>query len=106
VTHVVEEPGHAEELLHERRRGGVGEDRPERRRQLLREAAGDVHRAEGVREAAVLGRGEHPARRLELRDPPEALDPGRVDQVLLGRLAGDVAAGARVEKVPVDGVDD
>ena len=106
VAHVVEEPGHAEELLHERGRGGVGEDGPERRPELLREAAGDVHRAEGVRKAAVLRGGEHPARRLELRDPPEALHPGRVDQVLLGRLAGDEAVGPRVEEVPVDRIDD
>ena len=106
VSHVVEEPGHAEELLDERRGRGVGEDRAEGRPQLLREAAGHVHRAERVGEPAVLRGGEDPARRLELRDPPEALDPRGVDQVLLGRLARGEPVGPRVEEIPVDRIDD
>src|SRR6266852_5501978 len=51
------------------------------------------------------GGGEYPARRLELRHAPETLHPGRVDQILLGRLTGG-AVGTRVEDVLVDGIGD
>ena len=85
--------------------GAVGEDGAERRVELLGEAPGQVHGAQRVLEAAVLGGREHPARRLQLGDAPQALHPRGVDQVLLGRLAGD-AARARVEDVLVDRVGD
>ena len=85
--------------------GRVGELGPERRVELLGEAAGQVHGAQGVLEAAVLGGREHPARRLQLRHAAQALHPRRVDQVLLGGLAGH-AARARVEDVLVDRVGD
>src|SRR6266508_2722225 len=58
-----------------------------------------------VLDAAVLGGREHPARRLQLRHPPEPLHPGRVDEVLLGGLAGH-PVGARVQDVVVDGIGD
>ena len=73
--------------------------------ELLGEAPGQVHGAQRVLEAAVLGGREHPARRLQLRHPPQPLHPGRVDEVLLGGLAGH-AVGPRVEDVLVDGVGD
>ena len=85
VADVVQKPGHPEQLLQQRRRGSIAaEDRAERRVELLGEPPGKMHRPEGVLEAAVLGGGKHPARRLQLRDPPEPLHPGRVDDVLLG----------------------
>ena len=46
------------------------------------EAACHVHGAERVDEAGVFRGGIDPAGALELIDVPEALDPGRVDQVL------------------------
>src|SRR5262245_62287699 len=64
-----------------------------------------MHGAQRVLKAAVLGRGKHPARRLKLRDAPEPLGPRRVDDVLLGRFAGD-AAGPRIEDVLMDRIRD
>ena len=56
-----------------------------------------VHDPEAVGEARVLGRREDPARALELADPAHALEPGRVEQVLLGdvlvRQPGDRRLG-------------
>ena len=105
VADVVQQAGHPQQLLDQRRRRRVGKHRAERRVELLGEAAGQVHGAQGVLEAAVLGGREHPARRLQLRDAPQPLHPRRVDQILLGRLAGH-AARARVEDVLMDGVGD
>ena len=70
---------------------GIGSPRapelaPERREELARPQPGLVHDPEAVREPRVLGRREHPARALELADPAQPLDPGRVEQVLLGRV--------------------
>src|SRR5262245_26317816 len=64
-----------------------------------------MHRAERVLEAAVLGGRKDPARRLELGNPPQALDPRRVDDVLLGGLAGH-AAGPRELDVLMDRIRD
>ena len=105
VTHVVQEAGHAQELLDERRGRSVREDGAERGPELLGEASGHVHRAERMRKPAVLGGREDPARGLELGDAPEALDPRGVDQVFLGRLPGDPVR-PRVDEIAVDGVDD
>ncbi len=105
VADVVEEAGHPQQLFDKSGRRRIGKLRLERRVKLLGEATGQVHGPEGMLEAAVLGGGEDPARRLELRHAPEALHPGGVDQVLLGRLPGD-AIRARVEDVLVDGVGD
>ncbi len=55
--------------------GRVGELGLERGVELLGEAPGQVHRAQRVLEAAVLGGREHPARGLQLRHPPQALHP-------------------------------
>ena len=105
VADVVQQAGHAQQLLDQRRRGRVGKDGAERRIELLGEAAGQVHGPQRVLEAAVLGGRKHPARGLQLRDAPQPLHPRRVDQVLLGGLAGD-AARARVEDVLVDRIRD
>ena len=69
---------------------------------------------EAVREPRVLGGREHPARALELGDPAQALEPRRVEQVVLGDVLVRVAGGARLGggqalgelDVPVDRVGD
>ena len=55
-------------------------------REVLGGPAREVHGAEGVLEPRVLGGRIDPASALELVDPPEALHPPRVDEVLLGLL--------------------
>jgi hypothetical protein len=82
-----------------------GADGAQRGVELMGQAPGQVHGPQRVLKPAVLGGREHPAGRLQLRDPAQPLHPGRVDHVLLGRLAGDTA-GPRVEDVLVDGVGD
>ena len=105
VTDVVEEPRRPQELLDQRGRRRVGEGRAERGIEVLGEPAGQVHRPERVLEAAVLGGRVHPARRLQLRHAAQPLHPRGVDQVLLGRLAGNPAR-SRVEDVLMDRVGD
>jgi hypothetical protein len=105
VADVVEQARHPQQLFQQRRRGPVREDRVQRRIELLREPSREVHGAERVLEPAVLGRGEDPARGLELGNAAQALHPRGVDDVLLGRLARD-AARARVEDVLMDGICD
>ncbi len=105
VADVVQETRHPQQLFDESGRRRIGKLRLERGVKLLGEATRQVHGAEGMLESAVLGGGKDPARRLELRHAAEALHPGGVDQVLLGRLPGD-AIRARVEDVLVDGVGD
>ena len=73
-----------------------------------------MHDAQAVGEARVLGGREDPARALELADPAQPLEPGRVEQVLLGDIlvgeAGDRGFGRRQAlgqlDVPVDRVAD
>ncbi len=105
VPDVVEQPRGAQQLFDQRRRGRVGEDRAQRRIELLGQPPGQMHRAERMLEAAMLRRRVHPARRLQLGHAPQPLHPRGVDQVLLGRLAGH-AARTRVENVLMDGVGD
>ena len=67
------------------------------------EAAGPgpglVHHTQAVGEPAVFGRGEDPAGTLELADPTEALQPGRVQQILLGAGLGGQPEGGRVGRL-------
>ena len=58
--------------------------------------AGLVHDAEAMGEPRVLGRREHPAGALELADPPEPLEPGGVEEVLLGDLLVRQPGGRRL----------
>ncbi len=92
--------------------------RLERRAQAGVQAAGPqagfVHHPQAVREAAVLGGREDPASALELADPAQALEPGRIEQVVLGVASAGrprAAASARLEAlgqldIPVDRVAD
>ncbi len=53
----------------------------------------------------MLSSREDPPRTLELVDPAQALQPRRVDEVLLGSPAGNPAGPAlRDAKVSVDGI--
>ena len=82
VPHVMEKPGEPCEFLDEVDRGGIGADALEAGVEVPAEFAGHVHGSQGVLEPAVLGGGVDPAGALELVDPPQALEPGRVDEVL------------------------
>ena len=88
VPDVVEQPGHPERLddqaLGRDRLAGRRERRAQARVERARPQAGLVHDPEPVREARVLRGREDPPGALELADPAQALEPGRVEQVLLG----------------------
>ena len=60
--------------------------RPQARVERARPEARFVHDPEAVGEPRVLGGREDPAGALELADPAQPLEPGRVEQVLLGDL--------------------
>jgi hypothetical protein len=66
--------------------GSAPPARAQTRVQVAGPQPGLVHHAQAVGEAAVLGRGEDPARALELADAPHPLQPGRVEQIAFGRL--------------------
>ena len=102
VAHVVEQPGDPERLHHQPlgrdrlARRQRGQRRPQRRVQRAAPQPRLVHDPQAVGEPGVLGRREHPARALELRDPAQPLEPGRVEQVVLGDVLVGVAGGARL----------
>ena len=75
VSDVVKQSRHAQELFDQRPGRGVGKLRLERWVELLGEAAGQVHGAQRMLEAAVLRGGEDPARRLQLGHAPQPLHP-------------------------------
>ena len=52
--------------------------------EVARPEARLVHHPEAVGEPAVLGRREDPAGALELADPAQPLEPGRVEEIVLG----------------------
>ena len=103
VSEVVEEAGHAQGLFDQRLRRRARLDLGQRGIDLPRQLAGQVHRAQAVREPAVLRGGEHPPRALQLVDALEALHPGVVDDVRLRDLAGARQGDAQVA---VEGVGD
>src|SRR5207244_5109765 len=79
---VMEQAGHPHRLLDHGDRGRVRASGGQRRVKVPRPLAGQVHRAERVLEARVLGGRENPPGALQLVDAPEALEPGAVDKVL------------------------
>ena len=103
VAEVVQQPGQPQGLFDQRQGGRAGLDLGQRGVHLPRELPGEVHGAEAVREAAVLGGREHPPGALQLVDPLQPLHPGTVDDVRLGDLAGP---GQRDAQVPVQRVGD
>ena len=118
VPDVVEQAGHPQRLDDQ----ALGRDAGRRPRAGSRAGSGRataprarlVHDAQAVGEARVLGGREDPARALELADPAQPLEPGGVEQVLLGdvlvRQAGGRGLGRRQAlgqlDVPVDRVAD
>jgi len=65
-----------------------------------------MHRSQGVLKPAVLRRGVDPAGALELVDPPQALDPGGVDEVLFRQFLRVVRGRDGEPGVLVDRVGD
>ena len=118
MTDVVHETGHPQRLDDEALRGdgfaGADQLTAEARVERTGPQAGLVHDAKAVGEPRVLGRREDPAGALELADPPEPLQPGRVEDVLLGDVLvgqpdrGRLVAGQALGEldVPVDRVAD
>ena len=101
VADVVEQAGHPQRLDDE----ALGRDAARRPRasvaaqariERARPEAGLVHDAEAVGEARVLGGREDPAGALELADPAQPLEPGRVEQVLLGDVLVGQPGGRRL----------
>ena len=120
VAHVMEQAGDPERLDDQPlgRRDGPGcrvaECAAQAWVEVARPESGFVHDPQAVGEAAVFGGREDPAGALELADPAQPLDPGGVEQVLLGEfLERQVHArgGSRLQPlgqfdVPVDRVAD
>ena len=93
VTEVVEQPGHAQQLLDEALGWHPRVVRPKRGVEVPGEASRDVHRPEGVLEPGVFRPGEDPARALELVDVAQPLHPRAVEYRLLADFAGDKRHG-------------
>ena len=126
VAHVVQQTRDAQRLDHQR----LGGDGVLRRLALVERVlvqhvaqggvegaspeARLVHDAEPVHESRVLRAREDPARALQLADPPQPLQPLRVEQVLLGDVLVRQAGSRRLVRgeplgqldVPVDGIAD
>ena len=101
VADVMEQARDAQRLDDQplRRRGaGAGEGRSQGGIEVARPQAGLVHDAQAVREPAVLGGREDPARALELAHTPQPLHPGGVEQVLLGGVLLGQARGASLAR--------
>ena len=104
VADVVQEPRDPERLDDEPfrgqrlARGERGERGAQGGQQRPRPQPGLVHDAETVREPRVLGRREDPARALELADAAEALQPRRVEEVVLGGVLVGQARGCRIRR--------
>ncbi len=64
--------------------------------------AGQVHGAERMLKARVFGGGEYPPGALQLMDPAQPLQPGVVDQLLLG--GSRHSAGFGHLDIAIDGV--
>ena len=105
VPHVVKQTRHPEQFLDAVRGRGVRTDLFQRRVEMSAELARHVHRSQGMLKPGMLRRRIDPAGALELVDPPEALHPGGVDQILLGFLVA-VRRGNGEGGVPVDRIGD
>jgi hypothetical protein len=105
VTDVVQQPRDAHGLHHQSKGGRVLAAGAERRVEVVRPFARQVHGAESVLEARVLRGGEYPPGALQLVNATQALQPRAVQQVLLGGFPRHPALPAlRDAKVSIDGV--
>ena len=86
VAHVVQQGGQPHERLDVAPAGHVGANVVEAVEQRRDRPAGQVHRPQHVLEPRVLGRGKDPPGRLQLVNLPQPLQPGVVDNLLLGDL--------------------
>ena len=102
VADVVQQARQPHRLLHRPGAGDVPMYLAQRRIEVTGPFPGQVHRPQRVLEARVLGGREHPPRRLQLVDASQALEPGVVDQLLLGDARH--AAGLGDPQVAIDGV--
>ena len=102
VAHVVQQGGHPHQRLDVAAAGHVGADLAEALVERRDRPAGQVHRPEHVLEPRVLGRGKDPPGGLQLVDLPQPLDPGVVDDLLLGDLALGQPGRRGERDVPVD----
>ena len=96
MADVVEQPGHPHHLHHQVSRGSIGAALTETGVKVVGEAPTEVHCPDRVLKARVLGGVEDPPGGLELVDPALALEPGVVQERLLGagpvvQLLGDAA---------------
>jgi len=106
VPHVVQEPREPARLFDKTGRRDVGADTLEAGVEMPTEFPRHVHGSQGVLETGVLGGGIDPARALELVNPPEPLEPGRVEEVPLGLFPGAGGIGDGEPRVLVDGIGD
>ena len=87
VAHVVQQGGQPHQRLDVAAAGHVGADLAQALVERGDGPAGQVHRPEHVLEPRVLGRGKDPPGGLQLVNLPQPLQPGMVDDLLLGHLA-------------------
>ena len=94
-------PGHPQRLgdqtlRRDRLVTGRDKGRAQARVERPRPESGFVHDAKAVGEPGVLGGREDPASALQLADPAQPLQPGRVEEVLLGDILGGQPGGRRL----------
>ena len=107
MADVMHEGGHPQEFFDVIGRGRIRSRIGQERVEVTREAASHMHGADGMHEARMFGRGINPAGALELVDLPEALHPGRVDQILFRPLVRiRLARGHREGDILVNGISD
>ena len=87
VAHVVQQGGQPHERLDVAAAGHVGADLAQALVEHGHRPAGQVHRPQHVLEPRVFGRGKDPPGGLQLVNLPQPLEPGMVDDLLLGDLA-------------------
>ena len=87
VPHVVQQGGQPHQRLDVAAAGHVGADLAQALVERRHGPAGQVHRPQHVLEPRVFGRGKDPPGGLQLVNLPQPLEPGVVDDLLLGDLA-------------------
>ena len=88
VSHVMEQCGDPESFFDGREGRNVPNRFGQGRMHVLRVLPGKMHGSQGMLEAAVFRCRIDPARALQLIDVPKTLEPGRIDEIFLGRFAG------------------
>jgi hypothetical protein len=86
MTDIVEETRNAEEFLNIVERRDISAYLFQTWVKIPSKLTGYVHGAKGVLKPAVLGGWIHPAGALQLIDPPQPLQPGRINQVFFCSL--------------------